>query len=169
MSNIKKILEENGHFFEIIPVSGIYGIHNKNTDQWYIGQSYNISKRIETHIRNLLAKVHHNDYLQRSWNKYNSNSFEFVILEVINPHNQDILNIKEQEWMKQHGYPQKDRCFNISEGGDNKPLAVETRNKISFAFAKRRENKKQKQEKEKQRYLKAIKDRNISGFVMDMR
>ena len=62
-------------------VSGIYEIRNTINGHCYIGSSVNIQKRWNEHIRDLSANKHHSIYLQRAWNKYGLDCFEFNVIE----------------------------------------------------------------------------------------
>lgn len=62
-------------------VSGIYAIYNLINGKRYIGQTKNLYERQCSHIGKLNRGVHANKHLQRSWNKYGANNFEFVVLE----------------------------------------------------------------------------------------
>lgn len=61
------------------PVCGIYAIRSKNRS--YIGQSINIQRRWIRHKYDLRKGTHGNQHLQRAWNKYGEDSFEFLVLE----------------------------------------------------------------------------------------
>ena len=61
--------------------SGIYCIENITTNKKYIGQSIDINDRWRKHISELNHSSHHNDYLQKAWNKYGENDFKFYVLE----------------------------------------------------------------------------------------
>lgn len=60
---------------------GIYRILNTITNQCYYGSSKEISKRLTRHKNELTKNKHHNQYLQRAFNKYGENSFVFEIVE----------------------------------------------------------------------------------------
>jgi GIY-YIG catalytic domain. len=67
-------------------ISGIYKIINKKNGKYYIGSSDNIlgsHGRWMEHINGLKSNRHENSYLQRSWNKYGMENFEFSILEEV--------------------------------------------------------------------------------------
>lgn len=78
-------------------IMGIYKITNKANNKVYIGSSKDIQKRWKQHINTLKNKTHHSYHLQRAWNKYGDENFKFEIVEVV--YNEDILTVKEQEWM----------------------------------------------------------------------
>ena len=65
----------------ILKNCGIYVIRNIVNDNIYIGSSVNIKKRFCQHRNSLRKNKHHNKYLQRSWNKYGEENFEFVVIE----------------------------------------------------------------------------------------
>ena len=60
---------------------GIYGIRNMVSSKWYIGQSCNIEERKRSHYSHLKNGTHFNEYLQRAFNKYGFDNFEFRVLE----------------------------------------------------------------------------------------
>lgn len=73
-------------------ISGIYEIICNVTDVHYIGRSVRIYHRWKRHKEDLKANKHHSDYLQRAWNKYGEQCFEFKILEIVEPN-----KLKERE------------------------------------------------------------------------
>ncbi len=79
---------------------GIYGIYNKLSDKWYIGQSWNITKRLNRHRRDLNTNKHDNVYLQKSWNLHGESSFEFHKIEHYDLITQSGLDEKEKFWIK---------------------------------------------------------------------
>lgn len=60
---------------------GVYIIKNKINQLCYIGSSINIEKRWKDHKKRLRYNNHKNQYLQRAWNKYGEENFEFKIIE----------------------------------------------------------------------------------------
>jgi len=62
-------------------IIGIYCIKNIVNDKVYIGSSVDIEKRKREHFNDLLKNNHGNIHLQRSYNKYGIEFFEFSILE----------------------------------------------------------------------------------------
>jgi len=61
--------------------SGIYCIRNKINGHCYIGSAVNIAARWRAHKHDLRKNKHHSQYLQRSWNKYGEECFEFSVIE----------------------------------------------------------------------------------------
>ncbi len=81
--------------------SGIYLIHNKITGDKYIGQSKNITRRLRDHKTKLKQNNHiykngGQSILQKAWNKYGEDAFEFKAIEFCNPCK---LNEREQYWI----------------------------------------------------------------------
>lgn len=93
-------------------VSGIYGIQNTVTGEWYVGQSQNVGKRFATHLRNLAAGHHENEHLQRSFNKYGGDHFTFQVLERCPVSELDECEVK---WIAEKD--SKHNGFNMTEGG----------------------------------------------------
>ena len=92
---------------------GIYRIKNLKNKKCYYGSSKNIEKRWRTHLNNLKNGKHHNDHLQRSWDKYGEDNFVFELVEECD---ETLLLELEQKYLDLH--PE----FNIgikSSGGDN--------------------------------------------------
>lgn len=76
---------------------GIYSIVNKITGRVYVGSSRNMQARWSEHASLLRAGRHHSIRLQRSWDKYGRDSFEFSILELV--HLPVDLFPREQYWI----------------------------------------------------------------------
>lgn len=64
-------------------IIGIYIIRHTVSEKRYVGSSANVSLRIRCHKNDLNNKKHPNKYLQRAWNKYGKEAFEFKIIEVL--------------------------------------------------------------------------------------
>jgi len=76
--------------------SGIYTITNKLNGHRYVGSAVNLKKRWSKHKSCLFGSSHHSIYLQRAWNKYGEDAFEFEVLEHWEP---EFLISMEQWWM----------------------------------------------------------------------
>ena len=107
-------------------ISGIYCIENKINHKKYVGQSVDIYTRWTKHRNELKRKCHDNEHLQRSWDKYGEENFEFYILEKCE---EKLLNKKEIFYINSmnlldgnFGYNQKEggNCGRISEEANNK-------------------------------------------------
>lgn len=75
---------------------GIYAIRNIIDGRMYIGSSVNMQRRWVSHRFELKNNRHHSSYLQRAWNKYGSQNFEFVELELCEKNS---LKEREQVWL----------------------------------------------------------------------
>lgn len=71
-------------------LTGIYIIKNKITNKFYVGHSININKRFNAHKSYLKRGIHHCIYLQRSWDKYGEDNFEFIIENLCNSEQESI-------------------------------------------------------------------------------
>ena len=60
---------------------GIYKITNVVTGDFYIGSAVNLRMRYQDHRSRLIGNRHANVHLQRAWNKYGADSFEFSVCE----------------------------------------------------------------------------------------
>ena len=77
--------------------SGIYSIVCVKNKKIYIGSARSIKDRIYEHKRTLKKGTHHNFHLQQAWNKYGEDSFEFLIVQVVD--DCSLLVRHEQEWI----------------------------------------------------------------------
>ena len=75
-------------------ISYIYKILNNVNGKFYIGSTNNFNNRKITHLTKLNKGKHENKYLQRAWNKYGEDNFEFIILEIV-PY-EDQFNIEQK-------------------------------------------------------------------------
>lgn len=78
--------------------AGIYMIRNRISGDCYIGSSILIRWRISEHKRDLSLGEHHSRFLQRAWNKYGPDAFEFSVLEKTKP-NAMVLQDTEQRYL----------------------------------------------------------------------
>lgn len=94
--------------------SGIYCIEDLKNHRKYIGQSVNIFERHRKHICELNNGVHHNDYLQKAWNKYGSENFDFRVLEYCDI---DMLDERECYYIDLYNTLDRQVGYNIASGG----------------------------------------------------
>ena len=88
--------------------SGIYKITNLINNKMYVGSAVNLKKRKSEHFHTLRNGSHHNYHLQRSFNKYGEENFEFSILEYM--FDNSIILQREQYWIDFY------RCYNAKIG-----------------------------------------------------
>lgn len=78
-------------------LTGVYSIFNRANGKQYVGSAADsFKKRWGEHRSQLNNDCHYNHHLQRAWNKYGSESFEFRVIEYCHPEN--CLN-REQYWL----------------------------------------------------------------------
>lgn len=110
---------------------GIYGIRNKINNKIYIGKTgMNFGDRWDSHRSLLKNNKHDNPHLQRAWNKYGKDNFEFIVIEDCSI---DVLEEREKYYIKL--YKDMELAYNIHDGGNEgnnlgKPLSEETKRKI---------------------------------------
>ena len=111
---------------------GIYRITNTVNGKSYIGKTgMNFGDRWDCHRAQLNGGHHDNPHLQRAWNKYGKEAFEFCVVEVVT--DVAMLNELEIKYIKQ--YREAGKCYNILDGGDGgfllgSHLSEETKRKI---------------------------------------
>lgn len=82
---------------QLMGVSGIYMIQRSGTDKVYVGSAISIHRRFRTHKAQLAKGNHHSAKLQRAWDKYGANAFEFLVLELV-PDKEKLIAC-EQFWI----------------------------------------------------------------------
>lgn len=111
------------------PGPGVYRIVNHVTHSLYIGSSYRVGARMNSHRRCLITGTHKNDHLQRAWLKHGANAFEFEQLEAC-PEEQ--ARAREQWWLDYYrsALP-AGRLYNVAPSTRGGRHAEETRSKMS--------------------------------------
>lgn len=94
-------------------ISGIYYIKNIINKKVYIGESVDIYRRWREHLQDLMSGIHKNIHLQRAWDMYKEDSFEFRIIEECA---EDKLFEREKYWIKFYNAFQNG--YNQTEGGE---------------------------------------------------
>lgn len=118
---------------------GIYCIENIKNNKKYIGQSIHIHRRWSEHKNELKNNIHHNDYLQKSWNKYGTDNFKFYIIELCSV---DELDDKEDYYISLYNTMNDDYGYNLLTGvGVNRVISEVTRYKLSQAGKKKKSNR----------------------------
>lgn len=110
---------------------GIYCIKNIQNGLVYVGSSKNIDQRWSTHKYMLNKNIHFNCHLQNAWNKYNPESFSFIVLELCV---QEILVERENYWMNSYESYNHKKGYNLERYiNERKEISAETKEKISKA------------------------------------
>lgn len=92
--------------------SCIYLILNHINHKRYIGQTIDGKARLQRHKSELQRSKHPNSHLQRAWEKYGENSFEFAVIEFCN---KEFLDKREKFWIDY--YDSMNNGYNIKPGG----------------------------------------------------
>lgn len=92
--------------------SGIYSITNTTNNKVYIGSSIDIPSRWEQHIYNLNHNDGINKHIQRSWDKYGSDNFNFKVEEYCE---QNMLIVLEKYYIHKYGALDPKVGYNIIE------------------------------------------------------
>ena len=106
----------------LIPESGIYKIRNSITSDCYIGSATNLRQRWIAHRSALGLNRHNNQHLQNAWNKYGSDAFEFIVIELC-----EKSQLLEKE---QHYIDSETPAYNISKVASS-PLGVAKQERVS--------------------------------------
>ena len=115
--------------------SGIYGIRNLKTGEWYIGASVDLRHRTQDQLRTLKDGKNQNIFLQKAYNTHGAINFIFVVLEYA-PINK--LDERERYFIAHYRSNQDKHGYNIASGGTVGDLAKrairEERKKTNNAF-----------------------------------
>jgi group I intron endonuclease len=101
----------------LVPIIGVYHIVNLENGKLYVGSSVEVEKRLDRHRRDLKKGEHHCIPLQRAWNKYGEEAFEFRIVRIYD--NEFDARFIEQEQLD--SLDSLDLLYNMSKiagGGD---------------------------------------------------
>lgn len=96
--------------------AGIYKITCRSDGRVYVGQSRNITERLNNHRSQLLKGKNSNVELQNAWNEYGALSFSFDVIEICPP-DVAILDDREIFWINQLCATDNTKGFNSSSGG----------------------------------------------------
>jgi group I intron endonuclease len=114
-------------------ISGIYNILCLTNQKIYIGSSKNIGERLRIHERDIKKGKHHSVHLQRAWNQYGKESFEYFCIEKSEI---EFLIEREQYWMDKYESYNKNKGYNINRTAGSclgNILSEEHKKKISLA------------------------------------
>lgn len=89
---------------------GVYAIKNRVNGKTYVGSSMNIYGRWSVHLSMLRNGKHDSAVLQRAWNKYGEDAFEWSVLEFCEP---EVVYQREMDWIGQLRSGVNDNGYNI--------------------------------------------------------
>lgn len=108
----------------------IYQIKNIENDKVYVGQTIQAPKQRKfKHLSDLRKGKHHNAHLQRAYDKYGESSFSFTVLSWFN--SQKELDNAEKHYISLFECLNKEKGYNLTEGGSGGKLSPETKEKLS--------------------------------------
>ena len=117
--------------------TGVYGIRCKVTIKIYVGSTARAGQRFEgrfyRHKWGLRKGKHHSKHLQRAWDKYGEEAFDFFVIERCSP---DKCVEREQYWIDYHDAANPENGYNISPTAGNclgVKRTAETRAKVAAA------------------------------------
>jgi group I intron endonuclease len=108
---------------------GVYKIHCLKNNKTYYGSAKNLKKRWKDHVRSLKEGKHHNKYLQKDYDKYGQNAFEFKVLESCTTDKNQRLKV-EQKYINANFDDQK-KCYNISKKATSIDGCIVEKNKLN--------------------------------------
>lgn len=122
-------------------IIGVYAIKNTANSKVYIGSSISINERWREHKRDLKSNKHHSQHLQKAWNKYGEDCFEFNILEECN---REETLIREQYYLDKFQSFNKNKGYNIAKNSSapmmGRKFSEETLAKLSEGVKNRDES-----------------------------
>jgi len=116
--------------------TGVYKISCLQTGKFYIGSAHSLIQRKRTHLSCLRKNKHRNSKLQRAWNKYGEQNFQFQTLLICSK--DDVLFYEQLLLTKLDAVT---NGFNISPsviGGKGIKHTEETKAKLKEAWIQRR-------------------------------
>lgn len=116
---------------DLAKISAVYCIYNKLNGFEYIGSTSNLYNRMLKHRALLRHNKHANPNLQKDWNKYGEDAFDYRIVELCTP---EQLKVREDYYIKNQlvGYNLADGALHYSFLEDSRRRMSEGR-KAGFA------------------------------------
>lgn len=110
----------------------IYKITDNHNGLVYIGQTtQSLKRRWRGHQSDFKCKTHHNDLLQRVYNKY---GLEVFSIEIIEQCDIEKLDERERYWIKYYDSTNREKGYNFEDGGNElKKHCKETIEKMTLA------------------------------------
>lgn len=76
-------------------ISGVYEIVLVADGRRYIGSAIDIHERWRRHKKDLRGGRHHSTHLQRAWDKYGEDAFQFCVIEKCSSKKEEILQVEQ--------------------------------------------------------------------------
>ena len=95
-------------------VGYIYRITNIKTQKVYVGITEDYERRMKKHLKELRENVHHSPKLQRAWNYWGEENFEFSCRSVEIKRYEDLYDLEIAEIKKYNSY---NDGYNCNSGG----------------------------------------------------
>lgn len=92
------------------PIMGVYSIKNKINNKYYIGSSKDVVKRIKTHKQHLLKGCHNSRVLQKEYDMYGEEGFNFDIIEIVKE--EELLTAYEKYYIYKYNAIVKYKGYN---------------------------------------------------------
>lgn len=92
----------------------VYRITNIQTQKTYVGITEDFERRKRKHIKELKNNIHHSPKLQKAWNYWGENNFEWTVREVQINQYDDLYDIEKEEIKKYNSY---NDGYNCNSGG----------------------------------------------------
>lgn len=149
-------------------IAGVYCIRNNVNKKVYIGQSINIAKRIHSHKYSLNSKISHCTKLQRAWNKYKGENFDYFVLEEVDKNIDSLIKtLDKREVYWQNQYNSIKNGYNLIEGDSKKRYHHKsTKKKLSGKFGKLNPNYGNKWSDEQKQHLSKLKKQMITDGII---
>ncbi len=114
---------------------GVYQILNLINEDRYIGSAIDLFKRYNEHKNDLKGGRHHNIRLQRAYNKYGEENFEFSIIEYVDG-KEDLIG-REQFHMDSYDWAELYNIYPTARSNSGRKLSEEHKKKISLSMVGR--------------------------------
>lgn len=75
-------------------ISGIYCITFLKENKKYLGSSFNIKKRWSKHKFQLIHRIHDNEYIQESFDKYGLDNMKFEIIQILDRNRKNLTDME---------------------------------------------------------------------------
>lgn len=121
--------------------AGIYKIENIVNKKVYVGSSICLDRRRDNHFIMLRNGNHDNSYLQRAYNKYGDDKFEFIVLEFVEKIQdkkklKQIILTREQFWIDKLNASKRSSGYNLAPFAHSRLgyiMSDETKQKLRIA------------------------------------